>query len=142
MKSITVLLQLLSDNFLLIVACVAAAAGLIIKIKNFLTQSKEEQKAELEAQAENLAAAIKAGLLSLVTLAEKKYGEKVGQLKQSDVFNEIVKAYPSITEYIESGLISTDFIKECIDEAVDEFNKKRSSNPSLENYVTTDEQEV
>lgn len=136
MKSAMAVVNFISENYLVIIAFLAVGAGAVIKIKKFMNKSAVEQKEILKGQADNLTKAIKAGLLSMVTIAEKKFGAKTGQVKQSDVYNEVIKAFPKLTEYIENGIIDADFIKSCIDESVDAFNELRKKNSNLESIVT------
>ncbi len=141
MKSALAVLNFVRDNYIVILAIIATGVGVYLRVRDFLKKDADEQKKILESQADNLTAAINSGLLALVTSAEKKYGSGTGILKQSDVYNEVIKAFPSVIEYMESGVITADYIKKCIDRAVDEFNRLREQNKNLDKVASTEEKE-
>lgn len=141
MKSALAVLNFVRDNYIVILAIIATGVGVYLRVREFLKKDADEQKKILESQADNLTAAINSALLALVTTAEKKYGSGTGILKQSDVYNEVIKAFPSVIEYMESGIITADYIKKCIDRSVDEFNRLREQNKNLDKVASTEEKE-
>lgn len=129
-------LQYIYSHILVLTAIVFLGVGIYIKIVNFMKKSKEEQVNILKAKAEPLLDMIRASLRSLVVEAEKEYGEKTGSIKHSSVFYKLVTMFPSLTELILNDIITKETVDECIELAVDAFNKDRKDNPALEHIVT------
>lgn len=86
-------LQFINDNWGMIVTIILLAIGIIKKIVDFFSKSDEEKIAIAKKQ-------IKETMLKLVTDAEKSYLEWVsaGEIKRSEVIDEIFKTYPALSK--------------------------------------------
>ena len=60
----------------MILTIIAIVAGIGIKVRNFLKQSKEDQKKQLQEQADKVVELVKESLLSIVSKAEKGMGKR------------------------------------------------------------------
>lgn len=140
MKNAALILKTIYDNLPMILTIIAIAAGIGIKIRNFLKQSKEEQKKQLQAQADKVVELVKESLLSIVSKAEKEWGSGTGTIKKSWVWEQIQAQQQKLTEYISAGLISKDTIDDLIETAVDELNELKKKNQKAAEAVTPPEE--
>ncbi len=122
MKNAALILKAIYDNLPMILTIIALAAGIGIKTRNFLKQSKEDQKKQLQEQADKVVELIKESLLSIVSKAEKEWGSGTGTIKKSWVWEQIQAQQQKLTEYISEGLIDKDMVDDLIEAAVDELN--------------------
>lgn len=139
MESVNAIITWLSDNYVLVIAMVLAAMGLVIKTVKFFRQSEEDQKAQLKAEVDNIIDYIKRCLESLVTEAELKYGSGTGQIKKSEVYQRLLQLIPSLEQYILDGDIAAEVIGELIDEAVSTLNKVAKKNQSVQEIFKSDD---
>ncbi len=140
MKNAALILKTIYDNLPMLLTIIAIAAGIGIKIRNFLKQSKEEQKKQLQAQADKVVELVKESLLSIVSKAEKEWGSGTGTIKKSWVWEQIQAQQQKLTEYISAGLISKDMIDDLIETAVDELNELKKKNQKAAEAVTPPEE--
>ena len=115
-------------------------AGIGIKVRNFLKQSKEDQKKQLQEQADKVVELVEKSLLSIVSKAEKEWGSGTGTIKKSWVWEQIQAQQQKLTEYISAGLISKDMIDDLIETAVDELNELKKKNQKAAEAVTPPEE--
>lgn len=73
MKNAALILKTIYDNLPMILTIIAIVAGIGIKVRNFLKQSKEDQKKQLQEQADKVVELVKESLLSIVSKAEKEW---------------------------------------------------------------------
>lgn len=132
MKNAALILKTIYDNLPMILTIIAIVAGIGIKVRNFLKQSKEDQKKQLQEQADKVVELVEKSLLSIVSKAEKEWGSGTGTIKKSWVWEQIQAQQQKLTEYISAGLISKDMIDDLIETAVDELNElKRRTRKQL-----------
>jgi len=124
----------------MILTIIAIAAGIGIKVRNFLKQSKEDQKKQLQEQADKVVELVEKSLLSIVSKAEKEWGSGTGTIKKSWVWEQIQAQQQKLTEYISAGLISKDMIDDLIETAVDELNELKKKNQKAAEAVTPPEE--
>lgn len=136
MKNAALILKTIYDNLPMILTIIAIVAGIGIKIRNFLKQSKEEQKKQLQEQADKVVELVEKSLLSIVSKAEKEWGSGTGTIKKSWVWEQIQSQQQKLTEYISAGLISKDMIDDLIETAVDELNELKKKNQKAAEAVT------
>ena len=120
----------------MILTIIAIVAGIGIKVRNFLKQSKEDQKKQLQEQADKVVELVEKSLLSIVSKAEKEWGSGTGTIKKSWVWEQIQAQQQKLTEYISAGLISKDMIDDLIETAVDELNELKKKNQKAAEAVT------
>lgn len=140
MKNAALILKTIYDNLPMILTIIAIAAGIGIKVRNFLKQSKEEQKKQLQEQADKVVELVEKSLLSIVSKAEKEWGSGTGTIKKSWVWEQIQAQQQKLTEYISAGLISKDMIDDLIETAVDELNELKKKNQKAAEAVTPPEE--
>lgn len=140
MKNAALILKTIYDNLPMILTIIAIAAGIGIKIRNFLKQSKEEQMKQLQEQADKVTELVKESLLSIVSKAEKEWGSGTGTIKKSWVWEQLQAQQQKLTEYISAGLISKDMIDDLIETAVDELNELKKNNQKAAEAVTPPEE--
>lgn len=140
MKNAALILKTMYDNLPMILTIIAIVAGIGIKIRNFLKQSKEDQKKQLQEQADKVVELVKESLLSIVSKAEKEWGSGTGTIKKSWVWEQIQVQQQKLTEYISAGLISKDTIDDLIETAVDELNELKKKNQKAAEAVTPPEE--
>lgn len=128
MKNAALILKTIYDNLPMILTIIAIVAGIGIKVRNFLKQSKEDQKKQLQEQADKVVELVEKSLLSIVSKAEKEWGSGTGTIKKSWVWEQIQAQQQKLTEYISAGLISKDMIDDLIETAVDELNELKKKN--------------
>lgn len=136
MKNAALILKTIYDNLPMILTIIAIAAGIGIKVRNFLKQSKEDQKKQLQEQADKVVELVEKSLLSIVSKAEKEWGSGTGTIKKSWVWEQIQAQQQKLTEYISAGLISKDMIDDLIETAVDELNELKKKNQKAAEAVT------
>lgn len=132
-------LKAIYDNIPMILAILAICAGIGIKIRKFLKQSKDEQKKQLQEQADKVVELVRESLLSVVSKAEKEWGSGTGTIKKSWVWEQIQAQQQKLTEFISEGLISKDMIDELIESAVDELNELLKKNQKAAEAVKESE---
>lgn len=143
MKNAALILKTIYDNLPMILTIIAIVAGIGIKVRNFLKQSKEDQKKQLQEQADKVVELVEKSLLSIVSKAEKEWGSGTGTIKKSWVWEQIQAQQQKLTEYISAGLISKDIIDDLIETAVDELNELKKKNQKAAEAVTpTEEREA
>lgn len=103
-------------------------------------QSKEDQKKQLQEQADKVVELVEKSLLSIVSKAEKEWGSGTGTIKKSWVWEQIQAQQQKLTEYISAGLISKDMIDDLIETAVDELNELKKKNQKAAEAVTPPEE--
>lgn len=136
MKNAALILKTIYDNLPMILTIIAIVAGIGIKVRNFLKQSKEDQKKQLREQADKVVELVEKSLLSIVSKAEKEWGSGTGTIKKSWVWEQIQAQQQKLTEYISAGLISKDMIDDLIETAVDELNELKKKNQKAAEAVT------
>nr|DAF92327.1 MAG TPA: holin [Myoviridae sp. ctBvM24] len=139
MKNAMIALKAIYDNIPMILAILAICAGIGIKIRKFLKQSKDEQKKQLQEQADKVVELVRESLLSVVSKAEKEWGSGTGTIKKSWVWEQIQAQQQKLTEFISEGLISKDMIDELIESAVDELNELLKKNQKAAEAVKESE---
>ena len=122
MKNAALILKTIYDNLPMILTIIAIVAGIGIKVRNFLKQSKEDQKKQLQEQADKVVELVEKSLLSIVSKAEKEWGSGTGTIKKSWVWEQIQAQQQKLTEYISAGLISKDIIDDLIERTFYELN--------------------
>ncbi len=140
MKNAALILKTIYDNLPMILTIIAIAAGIGIKVRNFLKQSKEDQKKQLQEQADKVVELVEKSLLSIVSKAEKEWGSGTGTIKKSWAWEQIQAQQQKLTEYISAGLISKDMIDDLIETAVDELNELKKKNQKAAEAVTPPEE--
>lgn len=136
MNNAALILKTIYDNLPMILTIIAIVAGIGIKVRNFLKQSKEDQKKQLQEQADKVVELVEKSLLSIVSKAEKEWGSGTGTIKKSWVWEQIQAQQQKLTEYISAGLISKDMIDDLIETAVDELNELKKKNQKAAEAVT------
>lgn len=140
MKNAALILKTIYDNLPMILTIIVIVAGIGIKARNFLKQSKEDQKKQLQEQADKVVELVEKSLLSIVSKAEKEWGSGTGTIKKSWVWEQIQAQQQKLTEYISAGLISKDMIDDLIETAVDELNELKKKNQKAAEAVTPPEE--
>lgn len=140
MKNAALILKTIYDNLPMILTIIAIVAGIGIKVRNFLKQSKEDQKKQLQEQADKVVELVEKSLLSIVSRSEKEWGSGTGTIKKSWVWEQIQAQQQKLTEYISAGLISKDMIDDLIETAVDELNELKKKNQKAAEAVTPPEE--
>lgn len=140
MKNAALILKTIYDNLPMILTIIAIVAGIGIKVRSFLKQSKEDQKKQLQEQADKVVELVEKSLLSIVSKAEKEWGSGTGTIKKSWVWEQIQAQQQKLTEYISAGLISKDMIDNLIETAVDELNELKKKNQKAAEAVTPPEE--
>lgn len=108
MEAIKNFLELINDNWTLIITIVGLGMALYKKVNEYLKLNKDEKiNIALEQ--------IRKSMLSLVSKAEAEYGKETGKLKRSKVLEEIYIKYPILKEVMSQ----TDLEKQ-LDNIIDE----------------------
>lgn len=109
MKGLQNFLEFLNANYVSILVCLGLVIGLVQKIRSFLGKSDDEKIEIAKKQ-------IHEAMLRLITSAEKDYfaWDKAGEIKRSQVIEEIYKLYPIL-----SRVINQDELIEWIDNEID-----------------------
>lgn len=96
MKGLQNFLEFLNANYVSILVCLGLVIGLVQKIRSFLDKSDDEKIEIAKKQ-------IHEAMLRLITSAEKDYFEwdKAGEIKRSQVIEEIYKLYPILSRVID-----------------------------------------
>lgn len=86
-------LQLINDNWMLIIAIIGLLIGLYQKIKKFLSLTTEEKIVTAKEQ-------VRAAILKLITDAEMDYHDwvKAGEIKRSQVIKQIYADFPILNK--------------------------------------------
>lgn len=108
------------NNWSLVVVVVAFIYIGFVYFKNIYSMPTDEQINK-----------VKEWLLYAVTLAEKEFGEKTGQLKLRFVYDMFVTKFPTI-----SNVISFEKFSFLVDEALEEMKRQIEMNKAIKNYVT------
>ena len=117
MHGIKNFLQLINDNWALIIAILGLAFGLFKKIYGFFTKSEEERIAIVKEQ-------IRSTMLKMITDAEEDYANyvKAGEVKRSQVIKQIYADFPILARVQnQEELIA--WIDEQIDDALKVLRK-------------------
>ena len=140
MKNAALILKTIYDNLPMILTIIAIVAGIGIKVRNFLKQSKEDQMKQLQEQADKDVELVEKSLLSIVSKAEKEWGSGTGTIKKSWVWEQIQAQQQKLPAYISAGLISKDMIDDLIETAVDELNELKKKHQKAAEAVTPPEE--
>lgn len=135
MTNVLKVLQFIYDNLPMLLAIGAVSIGIAMKIKQFMKLSKEEKKAQLKAQGEQIVALLKKQLLAVVTKAEKEWGGGTGTIKKAWVWEQLTIQYNRLMEFIESGIIDKELVDDLIETAVDELNEQLRKNTKVAEAV-------
>ena len=121
MNSILMTLKWIYENLPLLLAIGATGIGIGLRIRKFIRMSKEEKEQMLKEQSEKIVELVQKQLLSMVSSAEEKWGDGTGVIKNSEVWEMLLKQYGKVADYIEMGLIDKQLIDDLIDEAVEKM---------------------
>lgn len=120
MNGILNFLNMLNDNWTLILAAAAALFGIAAKTHKWVRMGEEEKrKAAIEA--------VRKSMLAMVTEAEQKYGSGTGTVKRSDVLKEIFEQYPVLAQAIHIDG-TTELLDSMIDTALKDLRKLLEDN--------------
>lgn len=108
MEAIKNFLQLINDNWTLIITIIGLGLAIYKKIVNYINLS-EEKKIEIALEQ------IRKVMLELVTKAETEYKLDTGKLKRSKVLNEVYTRYPILKD-----IIKQEELEKRLDEIIDE----------------------
>lgn len=110
-------LQLVNDNWTVIIVIVSLGFALYKKIKNFLSKSDEEKIEIAKKQISNY-------ILKLISDAECDYNEwvKAGSIKRSQVIAQIFADYPILSQVTDQEAL-IQWIDDTINEALKELRK-------------------
>lgn len=111
------------NNWSLLVVIVAFIYIAYIFSKNFLSMPTDEQINK-----------VKEWLLYAVTLAEKEFGEKTGQLKLRYTYDLFVSKFPDVAK-----LISFEMFSRLVDEALEQMKHSISTNKAIADFVSKEE---
>ena len=119
-------LQLINDNWMLIIAIIGLALGIYKKAYSFFSKSTEEKIAIAKEQ-------VREAILKMITDAEFEYSEYVnaGEIKRSQVIKEIYEEYP-ILNRIQNQDDLVQWIDEQINDALKTLRKIIESNKQTE----------
>lgn len=120
-------LNLINDNWTLIVVIIGLGIGLYKKIKDYISKSNDE-KVKLAWDI------ISKTMLKRVSEAEKEYlnWKKVGSVKRQEVIDKIFKDYPILNTVTDRNEV-IDIIDKMIDEALKEMRTIFEQNNKLLN---------
>ena len=127
MEGIKNFLELINNNWTLIITIIGLILAIYRKIKDYLSKSEEEKKEIALTQ-------IRQSMLELVVKAEKEYGEKTGKLKRSKVFKEIYSKYPELKAIVSQEDLEKE-IDKIIDENLDTLKKMLENNKDFEEFI-------
>lgn len=127
MEGIKNFLELINNNWTLIITIIGLILAIYRKIKDYLSKSEEEKKEIALTQ-------IRQSMLELVVKAEKEYGEKTGKLKRSKVFEEIYSKYPELKVIVSQEDLEKE-IDKIIDENLDTLKKMLENNKDFEEFI-------
>lgn len=124
-------LSFINDNWTIIAGIIAILFVIGMKIKNFLSKSKEEQIAIAKRQARET-------ILALVAKAQEEYYEWVsaGSIKRSQVVTQIFEMYPILSTITNQEEV-IEWIYEEIDNALDSVRKIFEENEAAQAGVTS-----
>lgn len=108
MEAIKNFLQLINDNWTLIITIIGLGLAIYKKIVSFISLS-EEKKIEIALEQ------IRKVMLELVTKAETEYKLDTGKLKRSKVLNEVYTRYPILKD-----IVKQEELEKRLDEIIDE----------------------
>lgn len=110
-------LQLINDNWTLIIAIIALAFGFFKKIYTFFAKSEEERIAIAKEQ-------IRSTILKMITDAEVEYQDyvKAGEIKRSQVIQKIYTDFPILARVQDQEQLVA-WIDEQIDNALKTLRK-------------------
>lgn len=120
-------LNLINDNWTLIIVVIGLGIGLYKKIKDYISKSNDE-KVKLAWDI------ISKTMLKRVSEAEKEYlnWKKVGSVKRQEVIDKIFKDYPILNTVTDRNEV-IDIIDKMIDEALKEMRTIFEQNNKLLN---------
>ena len=127
MEGIKNFLELINNNWTLIITIAGLVLAIYRKIKDYLSKSEEEKKEIALTQ-------IRKSMLELVVKAEKEYGEKTGKLKRSKVFEEIYSKYPELKAIVSQEDLEKE-IDNIIDENLETLKKMLENNKDFEEFI-------
>ncbi len=127
MEGIKNFLELINNNWTLIITIIGLILAIYRKIKDYLSKSEEEKKEIALTQ-------IRQSMLELVVKAEKEYGEKTGKLKRSKVFEEIYSKYPELKSIVSQEDLEKE-IDDIIKENLDQMKKMFENNKDFEEFI-------
>ena len=124
MEAIMRLLKWIEQNWTAIVAIIGLAYGIYLKARktylDWIVKTEEEKQAELEKQIEAAKKILAELILSLVSRAEvewKDEGSKLGQIKRSQVIEQVFELLP-VLSYVTDQDELLAYIDELIDKAL------------------------
>lgn len=119
-------LQLINDNWPLIIAILGLVFGLFKKIYGFFTKSEEERIAIAKEQ-------IRSTVLKMITDAEEEYADyvKAGEIKRSQVIQKIYNDFPILAR-VQDQTELVAWIDEQIDNALKVLRKIIEENKIIE----------
>lgn len=126
-------LQLINDNWTLIIIIIALLVSIISKVKSFLSKSDEEKIEIAKKQ-------VREYILGLITQAEIDYEawSKAGSIKRSEVIAEVFKQFPILSKVTnQEELIA--WLDQIIDEALVELRKIIEQNGGIPKDDVKDE---
>ena len=113
------MINLLANNWELIVVCIAILVIAIVSAYKFITSSHGEQISRVQEW-----------LLWAVAEAEKALGGGTGQLKLRFVYDMFISKFPIAAKFVSFTLFST-----MVDKALQKFNEMLSSNVKVQQYI-------
>lgn len=118
-------LEIVNENWTLIVVIIGLACGVGLKIKNYLNTTTEEK-------IETAKAVISETILGLVTDAEADYSEwsKAGAIKRAEVIDKLYAEYPILSKAADQETLTV-WIDEQIDNALETLKKILEINPKV-----------
>lgn len=127
MEAIKNFLNLINENWTIIITIVGLGIAIYKKVKAYISLSEEERI--------NIAIAqIKSSMLELVTKAEKEYGKETGKIKRSKVLEEIYSKYPELKKFIEKEELEKT-LDAIIDENLEILRNTLKNNKEFENLI-------
>jgi hypothetical protein len=128
MKGLSHFVNLLNENWTIIIAVATLLLALYLKIKasidKWVELSEEEKQAEIDEQIKKAKQAIANYILSLVAAAEVDWdGSGLGEIKRAQVIEKIYENFPILLEVVDQRELMK-FIDEHIDMALETVRKK------------------
>lgn len=100
MQAVLNFLNLINDNWTLIITIIGVSIAIYEKAKKYFNLSKQEKVNIALSQLDEI-------LLELVARAEKEYKGKTGEIKKAKVIDEIYTKYPILKEYYNKEELKT-----------------------------------
>ena len=116
-------MEFISNNWYILVACVAAAVVLVYLIIKFFKLPRTSQIEK-----------VKEWLLFAVAQAEREFGSGTGQLKLRYVYDMFVTKFPYLVQFISFELFSS-----LVDGVLVKFKDMFNTNNAVKQYVVSSE---